>query len=138
MKRRDFLKLPVLIPGVKKLLDDFTLPEETPVSDYIETSLNAKDKSDRQYDPPAAALSQGFLSKWVSNVFGEDDIENGYIDFLNINHGLPFSVCIRDETPLVARYLPNIQCSIHPEYVDCIRVYIPNEIKRGIIFRQVI
>ena len=54
MKRRDFLKLPVLIPGVKKLLDDFTLPEvkeETPVSEYLKNALDHPDKSDKQYGP---------------------------------------------------------------------------------------
>ena len=57
MKRRDFIKLPALIPGLKKLLDDFTLPEvkeeiiETPVSNYLKSALDTPDKSDRQYGP---------------------------------------------------------------------------------------
>ena len=54
MKRRDFLKLPVLIPGVKKLLDDFTLPEvkeAISVSEYFKNALDHPDNSDKQYGP---------------------------------------------------------------------------------------
>ena len=59
MKRRDFLKLPALIPGLKKLVDDLTLPdepsikeewlaerilpEETPTTSFLKKSLEYPD-----------------------------------------------------------------------------------------------
>ena len=86
MKRRDFLKLPALIPAVKKLLDDFTIPEETPVSDYIETSLNAKDKSDRQYGPTTTSYQNSTpIPSWYSFKFEEDDIEPGGFVYIKLD-----------------------------------------------------
>ena len=43
MKRRDFIKLPVLIPGLKKLLDDFTLPDEKFTPDNMPQTFDPKD-----------------------------------------------------------------------------------------------
>ncbi len=75
MKRRDFIKLPVLIPGLKKLLDDFTLPEETPVIEetptttFLEKSLEYPDyTSDFSFSWPSVLLNGEQYSLHSSSV----------------------------------------------------------------------
>ena len=96
MKRRDFIKLPALIPGLKKLLDDFTIPEvkeETPVSNYLKSALDTPDKSDRQYGP--LLYPHTSVPTWDAFVFDEQDIEDDRL--ICKVKGVPSKVFIRNE-----------------------------------------
>ncbi len=87
MKRRDFIKLPVLIPGLKKLLDDFTIPEvketppttfDTPITSYFERAFQYPDRAS------SLSFSADDVPAWYAFAFEEDDIEPGefvYVKF---------------------------------------------------------